>query len=235
MLKKLLFLLAVPALFFACENKKTDNAEGDEAEVAVVEIANFDNVAPDMVDQQIEVSGLVDHICKKNGKKMHLVTGDGEKASVHIMSDEAFPEDLEGQYVNVIGKVVEEKITLETIAQWEEEDAKMKAEEEAKATEEIEGEATEGETEAVAEETTEINDETVVEENNEECEDGDKEDSDCKGDEEEGECEEGEEDHHPKDGEGRYAKIKEKIAESADGIYRVYHIEYISHEVVENK
>jgi hypothetical protein len=35
MLKKLLFLLVVPAIFFACETKKTDNAEGEE--VAVIE------------------------------------------------------------------------------------------------------------------------------------------------------------------------------------------------------
>jgi hypothetical protein len=130
----------------------------------LLKIADFANGAADMVDKEVEVSGLVDHICKHGGKKMHLVAGDESEASLHIVSDEAFSEELEGQYVKVKGVVVEEQITMETIAKWEEEDA-AKAAEEANA-EEVEGESTEGETEeVVADETADIKEEAVVEEN----------------------------------------------------------------------
>lgn len=114
MLKKSFLFLLVVIVFAACENTSTQNTENNnEAETAIanVAIADFETKAAEFVDQEIKITGTVDHVCKHGGKKMVLINENGD-ARVKIFSNDEigpFDEALEGDMVEVIGKVNEFK------------------------------------------------------------------------------------------------------------------------------
>lgn len=110
-MKKLLLLGTIGMLFMACsqnpaETENNENAVAEQTEPTVIKIAlaNFDAEAGNYVAQEVEVSGIVDHICKHGGKKLLLVT-DG--ADVHINGENRFDEELIGTTVIVKGIVSE--------------------------------------------------------------------------------------------------------------------------------
>jgi hypothetical protein len=121
-------LIAVLLITVSCENS-TQKASNNEVEVAVVEevipldLADFSEKAGDLVGKQVELYGMIDHVCKHGGQKMFLVNEDGE-VRVKIVTGEnmaAFNTELEGESVNVIGIVDELRIDEEYLKEWEEE------------------------------------------------------------------------------------------------------------------
>jgi len=110
-MKKILYLGTIGLLFMACsqnpaetENQEDATAVLTEPKIVKIDLANFDTEAGNYVAKEVEVTGIVDHICKHGGKKLLLVV-DG--AQVHINADERFDEELIGNTVGVRGIVSE--------------------------------------------------------------------------------------------------------------------------------
>lgn len=113
-MKKIVILLLATIAIISCksETKPTieDNSQRTELEVnntPILALAEFDEKAGEFVNQEVEVKGIVDHVCKHGGKKILLVTDDSD---VHVTSDERFEETLKGSEISLKGVVIEERI-----------------------------------------------------------------------------------------------------------------------------
>lgn len=116
MIKKLLTLVAIAIVMTSCggntettegENQETTTIENTQEEIELIAIGDFDSKAGDFVDKEIMVEGIVDHICKHGGKKLFLVSDDGD---LHVEGEERFDESLAGSEVIVNGIVREFRV-----------------------------------------------------------------------------------------------------------------------------
>ena len=130
-MKKIIVLLTVIALFTtSCENaqKNTESSNNKSDvvvadEIAILNIADFDNEAGNYVGKKVQLEGTVDHICKHGGQKLFLVS-DKSDARIKVTPDEeiaAFNAELEGDNIVLIGIVEEQRIDEDYIREWEEE------------------------------------------------------------------------------------------------------------------
>ena len=122
-MKKILFSLLIVSAFYACTNNNSNNettndsdstkvdttinAVNEDADIPVVALSDFDKDAGNFVGKKIEVTGLVDHVCKHGGKKILLVN---DSSDVHVESETRFEDTLVGNTVSVIGIVKEFKV-----------------------------------------------------------------------------------------------------------------------------
>ena len=114
MIKKFFAIAAIAVFFSSCggnagmkENDETSALEETPNEITLLAIGEFDAKAGEFVDQEVMVEGIVDHVCKHGGKKLFLVSDDGD---LHVESDERFDEALTGSEVVVKGIVREFRI-----------------------------------------------------------------------------------------------------------------------------
>jgi hypothetical protein len=130
-MKKLIYIFLCILAFTACkkEVQKTElaNQETEELvmETPLLAIAEFDTKAGDFVSKEVKVQGIVDHVCKHGGKKLLLVTDDG---NVHVTSDTRFEEELIGSEIALNGVVVEERIDEAYCLKMEEDNIKSHSE-----------------------------------------------------------------------------------------------------------
>ena len=109
----IIFLSVV--LFFACENKKADQSASDDqissvAEVEapaveVIMVADLLANPDDLVDKEIQVEGLVTHVCKHSGQRLHLSNEQGE-GKIRIEAGDKikrFDRELEGSEIVATG------------------------------------------------------------------------------------------------------------------------------------
>ena len=130
-MKKLLLVIAISTLVFSC---KTDTKKVEEAkettqiktfETPILALGEFDSQAGKFVAQEVKVTGIVDHVCKHGGKKILLVTDDGD---AHVFSEERFDEALMGSEITVTGVVLEERIDEAYLLKMEEDNIKSHSE-----------------------------------------------------------------------------------------------------------
>ena len=116
MIRKLFAIALIAGLFASCagnaEKGETNNDNlSDEAsaqpEIPVVTIANFSTEAGKYVGKEIQIEGIVDHICKHGGKRLLLVSDDGD---VHVDAEERFDEEIEGSEIIVTGTIDEFRV-----------------------------------------------------------------------------------------------------------------------------
>ena len=119
-MKKFVFLLALTISFISCKTE-TQEVEGVKEtkaiEIPMLAIGEFDAKAGEFVNKEIQINGIVDHVCKHGGKKILMVNDDGD---VHVTSEERFDEALMGSEITLTGIVVEERIDESTCLQMEE-------------------------------------------------------------------------------------------------------------------
>ncbi len=99
------------------------NAQNEENSKKIVPVEDFQIKADSFVGKTIYVSGTVDHVCKHGGKKVVIVSDDGE-ASLKIMAGDKiskFDKSIEGETINVLGTVKELRVDEEYLSNWEEE------------------------------------------------------------------------------------------------------------------
>ncbi len=130
MKKYLVLLTAIALIATSCENaketKESKTSVKEELiveEVVPVEVAQFDEKAGDFVGKKIELTGVVDHICQHGGQRLFLVSEDSD-ARIKITPDEeiaAFNIELEGNHINIVGIVEEQRIDEAYLREWEEE------------------------------------------------------------------------------------------------------------------
>ncbi len=134
-MKQLLFAMTIVLLisFSACNNatKTTAQTEEKTAETGSTPVVSVDSileVAPGLVDQEIEIVGYVSHTCKHSGKRCFLV-GDNETFSIRVEAGgkiNGFNRELVGNKLQVRGILKERRLSEEYLTQWEE---KVKARE----------------------------------------------------------------------------------------------------------
>ena len=98
----------------ADSNKKDNITEAENTEatenttdIPVLTLADFDVSAANWVDKEVQVNGIVDHVCKHGGKKLFLVNDDGD---VHVESEVRFDDGLVGDEITVTGIVQEFRV-----------------------------------------------------------------------------------------------------------------------------
>jgi len=130
-MKNVFLTLAICLFIISCktDNKKVDNNnkqnEAEVVETPLLELGEFDIKAGEFVGKEIQVRGIVDHVCKHGGKKILLVTDEGD---VHVFSDERFDEALMGSEIMVTGIVLEERIDEAYCLKMEEDNIKSHSE-----------------------------------------------------------------------------------------------------------
>ena len=104
-------------LFFAifgfiglnAQDTPVEKVEEVPAEIQTITVEDFQDKADAFVGKEIYITGTVDHVCKHGGKKVMLVSEDGE-ASLKIMAGEEiskFNKNIEGENLKVRGVVQE--------------------------------------------------------------------------------------------------------------------------------
>ena len=129
--KKILTIAAIASLFAACtgeqqtDESKTEMSVNTEQTTPEIALGDFETKAGEYVDNEILVSGIVDHVCKHGGKKLLLVTDDGD---VHIVSETRFNDSIMGSEIVVTGIVREEKLDEAYCLRLEEDNIKSHSE-----------------------------------------------------------------------------------------------------------
>lgn len=125
-MKKIVFLLVMALAVISC---KTDDKKSADAikttEIPLLAIGEFDVKAGEFVNKEVKVQGIVDHVCKHSGKKILLVSDEGD---IHINAEERFDADLTGSEIAFTGIVVEERIDESYCLKMEEDNIKSHSE-----------------------------------------------------------------------------------------------------------
>ncbi|REE82770.1 hypothetical protein BX611_0039 [Lutibacter oceani] len=130
-MKNIFLAIAICLLIISCktENKKVENNtkknEVEIVETPLLTLGEFDTKAGEFVGKEIQVKGIVDHVCKHGGKKILLVTDEGD---AHVFSEERFDEALMGSEIKVTGIVLEERIDEAYCLKMEEDNIKSHSE-----------------------------------------------------------------------------------------------------------
>ena len=124
---KFLFVVLL-SLFIACTEKSGDNSSSSEnTEAEVVEtVVLVDDLMQDpdaYVGKVIELEGLVTHVCKHSGKRLHLTSAATNKmVRVEATGDiNQFERELEGSDVRIKGLVQKQVIDEDYLSKWENE------------------------------------------------------------------------------------------------------------------
>jgi len=124
---KFLFLVLI-SLFFACNEKPgSSGSSADNADVEVIEtVVLVDDLMSDpdaYVGKVIELEGLVTHVCKHSGKRLHLTSAaTNEMVRVEATGDiTQFERELEGSDVRITGLVQKQVIDEDYLSKWENE------------------------------------------------------------------------------------------------------------------
>ncbi len=115
-MKKFILILSILTLTISCSDsiKKADKKAlndnttiNNTAEKPLLALADFDSKAGEWVNKEVQVKGIVDHVCKHGGKKLLLVNDEGD---VHVESEERFSDTLVGSEITVTGIVTEFRV-----------------------------------------------------------------------------------------------------------------------------
>ena len=124
---KFLFFVIL-SLLIACNEKpgdKSSSAENTDTEVVetVVLVDDLMNDPDAYVGKVIELEGLVTHVCKHSGKRLHLTSAATNKmVRVEATGDiNQFERELEGSDVRIKGLVQKQVIDEDYLAKWENE------------------------------------------------------------------------------------------------------------------
>lgn len=122
-MKRKLTLLALISLFMisagalSAQDKVKLTAGVSAEKTTVVKPDNFQDLAADLLGKEVEIEGMVIHVCKHSGKKLFII-GENPDMRVKVTASEKVPlfdMELEGSVVHVKG-IVEPMETEETVA-----------------------------------------------------------------------------------------------------------------------
>lgn len=111
-MRKFAIAISLLSIIISC---KTDKKEIKKAsiptekitETILINIDDFETKAGDFVNQEVALTGIVDHICEHGGKKLLLVS---DAVKIHVTSEERFDDNLIGSEITLYGVVKEERI-----------------------------------------------------------------------------------------------------------------------------
>jgi hypothetical protein len=109
------FLISASTIF--AQEMTSKVAATSDLKVTAVTPENFQEFAAQNVGKEVEISGMVIHVCRHGGKKMFLIGEDPEKRVKINASDKVnvFEPELEGSVVSVKGVIepIEEEVVPE--------------------------------------------------------------------------------------------------------------------------
>lgn len=125
MIKKVLGIVAISAVLFACGNKEQKKEEGAccDKSKTVLTVDSLLNNMENFIDKDILVEGTVNHVCSHGGKRMFIFGANDEVALKITPNDEigVFEKELEGSHVLVTGILKELRIDEAYVVQLEKE------------------------------------------------------------------------------------------------------------------
>ncbi len=122
-MKYLSILSFIFIAFTGLIGQDTGKTANDITDKTIIPVKDFQAKADEFVGKTIYVSGTVDHVCKHGGKKVVIVSDDGE-ASLKIMAGDKiskFDKEIEGETINVLGTVQEKRVDEAYLSDWEDE------------------------------------------------------------------------------------------------------------------
>jgi hypothetical protein len=119
MTKRFLIILAVIVSFSACNNTNKEQSQETtkEPEKKVLKVNQVMNNPDEYLGKEIKVEGMVTHVCRHGGKRLHL-SESGSDLKLRVRTGEKtgkFERELEGSNVTLTGKFVEDRIDQEYI------------------------------------------------------------------------------------------------------------------------
>jgi len=118
-MKKITFIALVAFVMLSVTSvfaQEKVNPQGDDTQSAVVITPEkFQDFAAENVGKEVEIKGMVIHVCKHGGKKMFIIGEDPDQRVKIDASDKVsvFNPELEGSTVDVMGiiqPIVEEEV-----------------------------------------------------------------------------------------------------------------------------
>jgi hypothetical protein len=120
---RFMFLATLTLLLMSCGKRPDRSQQADITGITVLTVANFESLAGQYIGKEVQIEGLVDHVCRHSGKRMFLVQTEGE-GRVKVVTGENIPSfdvALEGNEVIVKGIVDELKVDEQYLVEWEKE------------------------------------------------------------------------------------------------------------------
>jgi len=110
------FLLSASSMFAQENMKSVQVATSVDSKIVVVTPENFQDYAIENVGKEVEIKGMVIHVCKHGGKKMFIIGEDPEKRVKLNASNKVsvFEMELEGSVVVAQGII--EPIEIEVVS-----------------------------------------------------------------------------------------------------------------------
>lgn len=137
-----MLMLFVATIFGACSNSTKTTSENTEKaaveECASISVDSLLLVAADLVGKEVTVQGTVDHVCKHGGKRVKIFSSCPSKM-INAEAGETmgnFNAELEGSEVCLTGVVVEDRMDMAFVEEYEKKVKKAIEEEKEAATEE---------------------------------------------------------------------------------------------------
>ncbi len=118
------FFIIISILFISSSSVFSEHVEIDNE--ITFEILSLDELMSGIegyVDSTIAVNGIVDHVCRHDGKKLNL-TDSMQVNEIHVKTSEyisVFDDSLNGLEITLVGVLRELKIDEEYLEKWESE------------------------------------------------------------------------------------------------------------------
>ncbi|MEE4196413.1 MAG: hypothetical protein V2I54_02105 [Bacteroidales bacterium] len=124
MMKKTLGLFLITFVIFSCGTKQQkDEKECSEKEIKAITVEQVLADTKNLVEEEVVVTGMVNHVCSHGGKRMFIIGKDSD-AGLRITPNEeigVFEKELEGNTVLIQGVLKELIINDDYVAQLEQE------------------------------------------------------------------------------------------------------------------
>ncbi|MGM0409022.1 MAG: hypothetical protein ACQESJ_00190 [Bacteroidota bacterium] len=119
---RIIALAIMTLVAFSCTNKKQNEKEASEGKESkekteILQVSEVIDQPENYVDKKITIDGMVIHVCKHGGKKLHVSETDSDQ-KLRVKAGEGMPpfeQEIEGNTVQVTGKFTEDRIDQDYI------------------------------------------------------------------------------------------------------------------------
>lgn len=123
-MNKYFFLLFVAFAIVSCNSNKSNKTTEDISEEVVATVYTVPSLlenAESLIDQEIQITGLVDHVCSHSGRRCFLIDSVADESiKVEAAGDiESFNKELIGNNLLVTGILKEQQLKATEIDEWE--------------------------------------------------------------------------------------------------------------------
>lgn len=124
-LKLIIAALMLVAFMGACNQatKKTEKSslkESVKTEITYLSVEKILQNADTLSEKNVNLTGVIDHVCKHGGKRFKMLSSDGSKTIKVELGDNFKPADpsIAGKTVKVTGKLVPRNMDADMVKKW---------------------------------------------------------------------------------------------------------------------